>query len=57
VPEEVALRVEIDKLNESLRNCADEKRRDDLRKEIESKALKLGLLSDSNRRRRSGKRG
>ncbi len=56
VPEEVALLKEIEVLNQTLKNCSDEKLWEEIRGEIESKSLKLSLLKDSNRRRSSARR-
>lgn len=55
VPEEVALRKEIETLQHELAGCGNERRQTALREQIESKTLKLNLLSDSNRRQQSRK--
>ncbi len=53
VPEEVALRAELEQLTDSLNHCTDENRRARIKAEIKAKALKLALLSDASRRARS----
>jgi hypothetical protein len=55
VPEEVELRKEIETLKESIERSDDPAQRHQMEKEVEAKTLKLGLLTDSNRRAR--KRG
>jgi hypothetical protein len=54
LPVEVELQKEIETLKARLDSCDDERKRQTLRKEIESKTLKLNLLLDGNRRARSG---
>jgi len=56
VPVEVELQKEIETLKSRLAACDDERKRQALGKEIESKTLKLNLMLDSNRRARSGNR-
>jgi hypothetical protein len=53
-PVEVELQKEIEGLKTLLAACDDERKWQSLRKEIESKTLKLNLMMDSNRRARSG---
>lgn len=57
LPAEVELQKEIESLKARLGACDDERERQSLRKEIEAKALKLNLLTDSNRRARRGRKG
>lgn len=54
-PPEVELRKEIEELKARMAACNDERRRQALGKEIESKTLKLNLMMDANRRARRGK--
>ena len=54
VPVEVELQKEIEELKNHLADCADERKRQALGREIESRTLKLNLLMDSNRRGRRG---
>src|SRR5262249_28239566 len=54
VPVEVELQKEIETLKTHLAACDDERKRQALSKEIESKILKLNLMMESNRRARSG---
>lgn len=51
-PPEVELLRELEQLRAKLDACADERERQTLSKEIESKQLKLHLMNDSNRRKR-----
>ncbi len=51
-PVEVELHKEIEELRAKLVGCDDEGSRQALRKEIESRTLKLNLMMDSNRRAR-----
>jgi len=51
-PVEVELRKEIESLKAQLGACNDERKRQALNKEIESRTLKLNLMMDSNRRGR-----
>ncbi|MGH9853648.1 MAG: DUF1992 domain-containing protein, partial [Blastocatellia bacterium] len=55
LPEEVALMKEIESLKEKLAVCERDDERKRIEKEIEGWTLKLNLLSDSQRRGRSGK--
>lgn len=55
LPEEVELRKEIEMLKGRLENCANQHQRQSLKAQIESRQLKLNLLSDSNRRQRNQK--
>lgn len=52
-PVEVELQKEIEALKAQLAVCGDDRQRQDLGKEIESKTLKLNLMMDSNRRGRA----
>ncbi|MGH9937695.1 MAG: DUF1992 domain-containing protein [Blastocatellia bacterium] len=52
-PVEVELRKEIESLKAQLAACDDERKRQALGKEIESKTLKLNLMMDSDRRGRA----
>lgn len=53
-PVEVELQKEIAELKTQLAACDDERKRQALAREIESKTLKFNLLMDSNRRGRAG---
>jgi len=59
LPVEVELREEIEALKAQLASCDDERKRQALGKEIESRTLKLNLMMDSDRRgrARSGGKG
>jgi hypothetical protein len=57
LPVEVELRNEIESLKARLGVCDDERAGQSLRKEIEAKTLKLNLLTDSDRRARSRRKG
>ncbi len=52
VPPEVELGREIEHLKRELADCADDRRRAFLKNQIESRSLKLLLLTDANRRSR-----
>ncbi len=52
LPQEVELQKEIESLKERLARCNHEDECHAIRKEIESKMLKLNLLIDSNKRQR-----
>ena len=54
LPVEVEMQKEIESLKAQLAACDDERKRQSLRKEIESKTLKLNLLMDGGRRARDG---
>lgn len=56
VPEEVALRQEIEALQTKLAECARADEKERLKKELDGKMLKLNLLTDSQRSR-STRRG
>ena len=56
VPAEVELQKEIETLNSRLAACDDEGQRQAIKKEIESRTLKLNLMLDVSRRERA-KRG
>jgi DnaJ-like protein len=57
LPAEVEMQTEIESLKTRLGVCDDERERQALRKEIESKTLKLNLLMDCNQRARRGRKG
>jgi DnaJ homologue, subfamily C, member 28, conserved domain len=53
LPQEAELQKEIESLKERLARCNNEDECHSIRREIESKTLKLNLMIDSNRRKRS----
>jgi hypothetical protein len=55
-PVEVELQKEIEELKARLAVCDDERKRQAISKEIESKTLKLNLMMDSSQRARGGSR-
>ena len=57
VPAEVELQKEIETLKSRLAACDDEGQRQALRKEIESRTLKLNLMLDGSRRERARREG